>query len=261
MLTPQEFDQLRALADRLYAERVQGASALRRSIEASTRWHLVDRTMVLGERAPPLRKVVLVWVSGGSRPYCGYVGEEEWRGPRFTAYYGDVEVSLPIVAWCDCIPPDPLQAANISEKRKRRARATGTMSPDEAELLRILSDRFEDEGEPTCQLLRRFIEASTTWHSVSLPISRDERIPAERKVVLVRLFGRKLPYCGYVRYVDGYRERPQFVVYHRDFEIVSHVVAWCDCLPHAGPTLPPGYNEPLSPPGSTDYWPPDHIDF
>lgn len=243
MLTPEEVDQLRTLADRLYAERIQGASALRRSVEASNRWHLVDRTMSLGERTPPPRKVVLVWVSGGNRPYCGYVSDDHGYS-RFTAYYGDIEVPLPIVAWCDCIPPDPSQTAELSENRKRRARATGTMSPDEAGLLRILADRFEDEGESSCQLLRRFIEASTTWHPVSLPVARGEQIPAERKVVLVRLFGRKLPYCGYVRYVDGYRERPQFVVYHGEYEVVSHAVSWCDCLPYAGPTLPEGYGHP-----------------
>lgn len=238
MLTPEEVDQLRQLVDQLNSEGLQGAAVLRRSIVAATRWHLVNRSPFPREHVPADGKVVLVWSSHGNLPYCGYLAAGR-REPYFVAYYGDVEITLPIVAWCDCVPPDPSQTAQLSEKRNRRARATGMMSLEEAELLRIVADHFEDEGIPSCQLLRRFIDASTTWHP-----ARD-RIAPEGKVVLVRLAGRDRPYCGYICYADDDRERPQFVVYQGRYEIVSRVVAWCDCLPSYGPKLRWEENEPL----------------
>lgn len=77
------------------------------------------------------------------------------------------------------------------------------------------------------------------WHSVSgNPPKADEHIPAERKVVLVWLRDKHLPYCGYVRYAAGDKESPYFVVYHGNDKIGADVVAWCDCLPESGPDIP-----------------------
>ena len=76
------------------------------------------------------------------------------------------------------------------------------------------------------------------WHLVSMPIRPDEHIPGERKIVLVWLRNRHLPFCGYIRYAAGDRGCPYFVVYHGNTEIGSDVVAWCDCLPTIGPDVP-----------------------
>lgn len=76
------------------------------------------------------------------------------------------------------------------------------------------------------------------WHYVSNPIQLNEHIPAERKIVLVWLKQKHLPFCGYIRYLGGGKECPYFVVYHGNNEIGSDVIAWCDCLPNEGPDLP-----------------------
>lgn len=59
--------------------------------------------------------------------------------------------------------------------------------------------------------------------------------PRERKVVLVWLRDKCLPFCGYMRYAAGDRDSPYFVVYHGNVIIGADVVAWCDCLPELGP--------------------------
>lgn len=74
-----------------------------------------------------------------------------------------------------------------------------------------------------------------TWRFVSNPILASERLPAERRTVLVWLRGSYLPFCGYVRYAAGDRLCPYFVVYHGNQSIGGQVVAWCDCLPDEGP--------------------------
>ena len=79
---------------------------------------------------------------------------------------------------------------------------------------------------------------STKWNFVSNPIHQNDYIPAERKVVLVWLKEKHLPFCGYIRYAAGDRNCPYFVVYHGNTEIGSDVLAWCDCLPDKGPDLP-----------------------
>lgn len=77
-----------------------------------------------------------------------------------------------------------------------------------------------------------------TWHHVSNPIEPDEHIPAERKVVLVWLRDKALPFCGYIRYAAGCEDSPYFVVYHGNANVGSDVIAWCDCLPDTGPDVP-----------------------
>lgn len=75
------------------------------------------------------------------------------------------------------------------------------------------------------------------WHLISNPITSNEHIPAERKVVLVWLKNKFLPFCGYIRYGAGDKNSPYFVVYHGNPEIGADVVAWCDCLPDIGPNI------------------------
>lgn len=82
------------------------------------------------------------------------------------------------------------------------------------------------------------VHAVVIWHSVSTPIQPNEHIPAERKVVLVWLREKHLPFCGYIRYAAGDKDSPYFVVYHGNSDIGSDVVAWCDCLPDQGPDWP-----------------------
>jgi hypothetical protein len=94
-------------------------------------------------------------------------------------------------------------------------------------------DQQTDEQEPSGT------EAGqVNWNSVSNPITPDEEIPAERKVVLVWLAESALPYCGYIRYAAGDIDCPYFVVYHGNSERGSNVIAWCDCLPGKGPDHP-----------------------
>ena len=78
-------------------------------------------------------------------------------------------------------------------------------------------------------------EKSHVWHNVSNPIDPSDPLPPERKVVLVWMEGKALPFCGYVRYAAGDKDCPYFVVY-RTVDPVK-VVAWCDCLPDTGPEL------------------------
>lgn len=78
----------------------------------------------------------------------------------------------------------------------------------------------------------------TIWHSVSNPIQPHEHIPVERKVVLVWLSNKHLPFCGYIRYSAGDENCPYFVVYHGNTDIGADVVSWCDCLPNHGPDVP-----------------------
>jgi len=75
------------------------------------------------------------------------------------------------------------------------------------------------------------------WHLVSNPIAPEEHIPAERKTVLVWLRDTHQPFCGYIRYAAGDLSCPYFVVYHGNTNIGADVVAWCDCLPDAGPPI------------------------
>lgn len=77
----------------------------------------------------------------------------------------------------------------------------------------------------------------SVWHEVSEPLSRElHMLPPERKVVLLWLSGKYLPFCGYLRYAAGCVDSPYFVVYG----VVerSPVVAWRDCLPEVGPEIP-----------------------
>lgn len=76
-----------------------------------------------------------------------------------------------------------------------------------------------------------------TWVPVHYPIESGDHIPAERKVVLVWVRGNHLPWCGYIRYAAGDRDCPFFVVYHRNDRVGGEVLAWCDCLPGAGPAV------------------------
>ena len=67
------------------------------------------------------------------------------------------------------------------------------------------------------------------WHLVNWPIRPENKLPPERKVVLVFVEGSMLPYCGYIRYAAGDINCPYFVVYRADKG--AEVWAWCDCLP------------------------------
>lgn len=69
------------------------------------------------------------------------------------------------------------------------------------------------------------------WHLVNSPIQPEDKIPAERKVVLVFVEGSSLPYCAYIRYASGDINCPYFVVYHGSKDRSTKVWAWCDCLP------------------------------
>jgi hypothetical protein len=75
------------------------------------------------------------------------------------------------------------------------------------------------------------------WIKVSHPLSPQDEIPAERRVVLVWLEGLGLPFCGYIRYAAGDQSCPYFVVYHGNSARGSAVIAWCDCMPDNGPEL------------------------
>jgi hypothetical protein len=75
------------------------------------------------------------------------------------------------------------------------------------------------------------------WVKVSHPLSPQDDIPAERKVVLAWIEGSVLPYCAYIRYAAGDQNCPYFVVYHGNSARGSAVIAWCDCLPDNGPDL------------------------
>jgi len=78
------------------------------------------------------------------------------------------------------------------------------------------------------------------WHEVSNPILPHEELPAERKVVLVWLRQKFLPFCGYIRYASGDKDCPNFIVYHGNTEIGADVTHWCDCLPKNAPPVPNG---------------------
>lgn len=67
------------------------------------------------------------------------------------------------------------------------------------------------------------------WHLVHWPIRPEDKLPPERKVVLVFVEGSSLPYCAYIRYAAGDKTCPYFVVYRADKG--ADVWAWCDCLP------------------------------
>lgn len=67
------------------------------------------------------------------------------------------------------------------------------------------------------------------WNLVHWPIRPEDKLPPERKVVLVFVEGSALPYCAYIRYAAGDKTCPYFVVYRADKG--ADVWAWCDCLP------------------------------
>lgn len=74
------------------------------------------------------------------------------------------------------------------------------------------------------------------WHYVHEPLNRElDSLPPERKVVLLWLRGKHLPFCGYLRYSAGCLDSPFFVMYR--LAESGSVVAWCDCLPDVGPEL------------------------
>lgn len=79
------------------------------------------------------------------------------------------------------------------------------------------------------------MKSNHKWFAVSNPIKLDEKVPPEKKIVLVWLRDRLMPYCGFLRYAAGDKNCPYFVVYHGNPEIGSDVVAWSDCLPDTGP--------------------------
>lgn len=62
-----------------------------------------------------------------------------------------------------------------------------------------------------------------------------EGFPPERRVVAVWLWGRELPFCGYMKHAAGDKDSPIWVVYHGNSEISADVLAWCDCLPTDAP--------------------------
>jgi len=95
-----------------------------------------------------------------------------------------------------------------------------------------MDHEIDDERPPSTE------GGQVKWSDVSNPIKPEEKIPAERKVVLVWLAESYLPFCGYIKYAAGDRECPYFVVYHGNPELGSNVVAWCDCLPDKGPDHP-----------------------
>ena len=83
--------------------------------------------------------------------------------------------------------------------------------------------------------MKRKMKDFSNWVQVSCPIKPDDCIPAERRVVLVWVDGKSLPFCGYIRYSAGDERYPYFVVYHGNSDIGANVIAWCDCLPDEGP--------------------------
>lgn len=76
------------------------------------------------------------------------------------------------------------------------------------------------------------------WVRVHYPLTVDDPVPPERKVVAVMLGNNEkpekrcvLPMCGYLRYSGGDRNRPYFVVYHGNPMLPADVIAWCACIP------------------------------
>jgi hypothetical protein len=77
------------------------------------------------------------------------------------------------------------------------------------------------------------------WHLVHWPIRPEDKLPPERKVVLVFVKGSYLPYCAYIRYSAGDINCPYFVVYRSDKG--AEVWAWCDCLPEGPHSTEAGF--------------------
>jgi len=61
------------------------------------------------------------------------------------------------------------------------------------------------------------------WIPTHQPPRPGDRLPKERRTVLVWLAGHALPFCGYVRW---FSHGPCWVVYHGNTEIGTEVVAW-----------------------------------
>lgn len=70
------------------------------------------------------------------------------------------------------------------------------------------------------------------WIPAHQPPLPGDELPAERRIVLVWLSNRALPFCGYLRWHSA---GPFWVVYHGNMATGSDVVWWCD-LPIHGPT-------------------------
>jgi len=77
------------------------------------------------------------------------------------------------------------------------------------------------------------------WHLIKNPIEPEDKLPPERKVVLVFVKGSYLPYCAYIRYSAGDINCPYFVVYRSDKG--AEVWAWCDCLPEGPHSTEAGF--------------------
>lgn len=66
------------------------------------------------------------------------------------------------------------------------------------------------------------------WVHVHHPLQDGDLIPSERRIVLVWLATKYLPYCGYIRFAAGDKDSPFFVVYHGNSDIGADVIAWMD---------------------------------
>ena len=75
------------------------------------------------------------------------------------------------------------------------------------------------------------------WIQVNYPLMPEDKIPKEKRVVLVWLQGKYLPFCGYIRKYSKKKQgdSPFFVVYHGNSDIGTEVIAWCNCLPEYDP--------------------------
>jgi hypothetical protein len=82
------------------------------------------------------------------------------------------------------------------------------------------------------------------WHEYSRDLWHEQKLPEERKYVLVQVEARDEPArglppsvaVGYLKYAAGDKRSPQFIVPG----VGGPVVAWCDCLPK-------DFNAPLWP--------------
>jgi hypothetical protein len=80
------------------------------------------------------------------------------------------------------------------------------------------------------------MDMTATWIPTCNKPDPRSPLPPERRVVLLWLKDRRLPWCGYLRYAAGDKECPYWVLYRVDvpgFEITHYA----DCLPV---NVPPG---------------------
>lgn len=76
---------------------------------------------------------------------------------------------------------------------------------------------------------------TTEWiPTTSRPIGQ-KKLPPERKVVLLWMKGKSLPFLGYLRYAAGDRECPYWVCYTWKDDEAFEVAHYADCLPINAP--------------------------